>query len=480
MSIILTFICCNVNAELVVNFDSSYPAKERQLVANYHRKVTNILKEITGVDPDTEFTIVYDPSSHLGLENFTTLIDPNLPTGDYEDWYWWYLIEVSHFYIPNIDIWSNNMTLYNKYHPYFNPHMAIREHEYISHALTEYIIINFLYDSEEFKDKIEFYKNQAKAWINPIRDITVKNISPQTIFQVDTNYDNFNAFACDIGGGLFYKLVSIDKNFFKNFFENISNYQIKTIDDYINVLAQSIQNETIDGIDKIEWLKSYPYFTRFDEENLTEYSIDILTFSPYRDNTYPWHRLTYINPNYFIITGSSNRYYSPNGYSVTQIDNNLFGKSVTYVIKDINGNIVYSGNATISENLWSNIVYIPNPSIGKYIIETSYTTSDNFVLKDSVVFYITHNKNIFDIVNNLLIIDNLKYENMFCDIISYFDKSNNIFPIIFLSCDNIGSYDNGYLIDLENIFLEDIIVKNNIFNVKMGYSNESLYIKELF
>lgn len=463
-----------IYGEVVVLFDKSYPITDRDKVLRYHNKVTRILEEITGISPNNTFVIVYNPSSHLGFrDNRSMLIDSVLPSKNPNFWYWWYLVEVAHFYVPDINIWKNNATLVERYKPYFNPYMSIREHEYISHALAEYVIVNYLRDSQEFKDNIQLYINQKEAWLSPITLAAIKTISPQTIFQVDTNYSGFNSFACSVAGSLYFKLLSIDKDFLKKFFRKLRSEKVTTIEQIIGLIEESIRGNKIDGIDKFEWLKTHPYFARFDDRNLTYYSLDIIGFERERDKTYPWHRITYINPSYFIITGSSNKYYDPSGYPASQIDKEFFGQDVTFTIVDEKGRVVFSGVSKISPNLWENYIHIPNLPIGKYEMEARFKD-----LKDRLVFYVRDHNNLYDDENGFLVIDDLRVGDSYYDVVSLYD--NGVFRILDVKGDPNWVQENGVVRSLEDIRIKNILVLDNLYNVIMGYNNGTLYVKGLY
>ncbi len=464
--------------DVVLKFDSSYPKECREDILRFHKRITGILGNVTGLSPDAQFTLCYDPSSHRGFSgNYTKLVDPFLPTGT-KDWYWWYIIEISHYYIPSVR-WKDPGALFNRYKPYFNFAMAVREKEYISHAITEYVITRYLRDSDEFKNSIDLYENQRKAWLNPIRDAAIKGINPQTIYQIDENYNNFNAFACDVSGSMFFKLMELDEDFLKVFFRSLSEVELEDIEDLLRLVMDSFHPSTIDGVDKHKWLEDHPYFSKFHPEHLTRYSLDIITFSEEKPNTYPWHRITYINPSYFIVTGSSKRTYKGDGYTYTDPDREFFGGEVTYVIKNSHGSVVFQGTTKISENLWSNPVWLPSLQAGKYFIEVKFKTSDGVSLMDRVYFYVTDGKSLFDDENRFLVLENLAYQGYFFDVVSLLEQEGG-FKILYLDVNRTASQTGGYVDDLDNIYIKGVLVDGEFFNVKMGYKNGALYFKGFF
>lgn len=472
-------------ADVNLSFDSSYPKDKADIVQTFHDKIIPILDKVTGQSPDIDFVLMYTPTTHIGFNSDGTILyDQYLPGGKNQyqqtfNWFWWYLIEITHFYIPRLNIWQDNIDLYNKYNPYFNPYMATREREYMSHTVVQYIIATYGGQLDGFVDSDLFYQNITNAWSNPVRDQSIMDISPQTAFQVDTNYNNFNPIACDIAGGLFFKFAYADSTFIKRLFTNMSGSAITTVDDYFNVVAASINGGFIDGTDKETWLKNHPYFARYDDENLSKYSMDIITFAKKRTDSYARHNISSKDIQYFIITGSSSANYLPGTADNNLMDENFFGQPVNYTIKDLFGNIVDGGSTQIAENTWSNIVYLPALSAGQYIIETDFTTLDGVVLTDQETIYVTGQKSLFDAKHNLLILKDITYQGVLIDIIGFYDSETNSFIPTKITLETEQTQSNGSINDFENIYVNNIMVGNQFFDAKMRFDGKALYVTEI-
>ena len=72
----------------------------------------------------------------------------------------------------------------------------------------------------------------------------------------------------------------------------------------------------------------------------------------------------------------------------------------------------------------------------------------------------------------------MKIANSYYDLITLYD--NGIFTILNIKNDPYAHEDNGFVKDIDNIIIKNIIFHNKIFNVIMGYKNGALYFKSLY
>ena len=483
----LAFLSANLaQAEVTLTFDDGYPESRRATIQSFHDKIIPLLNQVTGQSPELNFVLMYTPETHLGFNDAGTILyDQNLPGGVDQygrtfNWFWWYMIEITHFYIPRLSIWQNNPDLYNLYAPYFNPNMSTREREYMSHAVVQYIIATYSDQFDEFVDSDLFYQNITRAWTDPLRDQSIRSIKPQTAFQVDTNYNNFNSVACDFVGSLFFKFALIDSDFFARLFSTMSEAPIINLNDYFNAVSSSIDSETIDGIEKDTWLQNHPYFARYKEENLTTYSLDIITFTKQRADSYSRHNISPKDPQSFIVTGSSIANYQAGSGSVTNVDEDFFGQVVNYSIKNQAGRVVASGDTHITENMWSSRVYLPQLDPGTYSIETSFIAANGEPLADTEIIYITGGKSLYTEDSHLLTLNNISYLGGLYDITGAFDSRTGSFTLSQVCLEQEETNTNGNITDFENIYVENVLVGGQFVHGKLRFDGRGIYVSEVY
>jgi len=353
---------------ITVNIDGTFTETEKQWVLTFTRQLAYVLNNLTGTSPAISFNLTYDPSYHKSWNNDLTILQASSKQLTDPHWASWFVVEVSHKYIPQYTNFANSSDI-----------TLFRTNEYNAQAMTAAVC----YSMKGSLFANNFSENEARAYAelvgileDPGYSLAYNHIKSEIVESAyPNNYNGMNSISCDEAVITYGALFKADPLFWQKFFSAWSRTNWVGRAGYQQLVA-SVAPTTMYGVPTMQWLSSRHQFAA----NPVQSSISVTTLDLTKGRAYSRHDLSTLNPTHFAVLGQS--LFPVNGLP----DPLLFGQTITATVSNsVSNAVVWTGSASVLTNLDNALPQMPSLAPGSYTLQVSIVSHDT-VLTDSINF----------------------------------------------------------------------------------------------